>query len=201
MKKINLFSDLIFISNNSKLAMKLLPVCKEKLKNCFYDSHFYENQLTTYAQKNEDLKNFKNWKEIVFKELETYILKEVDNYMDLNNINKKHCNPKINSMWISEMFEYGHLQPHQHLGDKDFISGNFFVFAGSGSSSLSFLRHFYEKDSWKEIPVNKFDEYNITEFHCEAETGKLILFKSTMLHYVKLNKSKSRITVSFNISL
>jgi len=201
MEKVNLFTDFVVTSMNEELAIKLYPYCKQLISQCDYDKE-YENGLTTYGQNNEQIRNYRNWNP-VFKELEEWILSQVEEYKKVAGFNQKHeMKPAIRSMWVSQQFENGFHEMHQHLGHKDHISGNFYIDAPAGSGNLVFKRFDFDYDNWKEIPKSRsYGEYNSLRYEFLPVRGANLLWKSTMLHGTRVNKCDSRIAISYNIEL
>lgn len=201
MEKINLFTDFVTVSENEKLAVKLYPYCKQLIKKCTYDKE-YENGLTTYGQNDKYLRDFKLW-DPVFDELYDWILKQVEEYKQVAGFNHKHeLKPSIRSLWVSEQFEMGFHEMHQHLGHKDHISGTFYIHTPVGASNLVFKRPDFDYDSWKEIPKSgKYGQYNALRYEFAPVRGHNLMWKSTTHHGTRVNKCDSRIAISYNIEL
>ena len=207
MKQVNLFTDFVAESQNTQLALKLLPHCKQLIRRCGYNIE-YENGLTTYDQ--SEIEHFSKWHPI-FKEFEEWIYTQVEDYKIMAGFttgygpNFKKSNPltpKIKAMWVSEQFENGFHETHAHIGTKDHISGTFYVNAPEGSSAILFKRLDYDYDSWHNLPKSKnYQEFNSSKYEFWPYVGQNLMWKSSMPHGVKVNKSDSRIAISYNIEL
>ena len=196
-----MFTDFVCISENENLAVKLLPHCKQLIKQCGYDKE-YPNGLTTYGQNNKNLRDFRNWNP-VFNELIIWVLEQAEKYKLHAGFNHKHkLTPIIRSMWVSEQFENGYHEMHQHLGHKDHISGNFYIHTPPGAGTLTFKRFDFDYDSWKQIPKSSnYAEYNSLRYEFFPKCGQNLMWKSTIHHGTRVNLCNSRIAISYNIEL
>ena len=187
----NIFPTYLHIDNNLNLANKLLPICKELLSNIDLNEN-YPNGKTSYFD-NTILNKYN------FKELNDYIAKELNTFFD--NINVSHINIKlkINDIWVSEMYKNGFHPLHTH-SPGSIISGNFYVSSPENSADLIFRRPDWNTDPFKLLNLEN-NEYTSNLYKLKAETGKLIMWKSDLLHEVINNQSSSRIAISFNIGL
>ena len=187
----NIFPTYLHIDNNLNLANKLLPICKELLSNIDLNEN-YPNGKTSYFD-NTILNKYN------FKELNDYIAKELNTFFD--NINVSHINIKlkINDIWVSEMYKNGFHPLHTH-SPGSIISGNFYVSSPKNSADLIFRRPDWNTDPFKLLNLEN-NEYTSNLYKLKAETGKLIMWKSDLLHEVINNQSSSRIAISFNIGL
>ena len=178
-EKITLFSDFVQQSFNTDLAVKLYNPCKHLISKCNYDNT-YHNGLSTYLQ-HKELSDYRNWENPIFKELENYILEQAIEYKKLANMNSNNelMIPKLKHMWISEMFENGFHEMHQHLGHNDHISGNFYIHCPPGSGELIFGRHYFEYDNWKGNAGGfDYSPENSMQYHFFPEMGQMLLWKS-----------------------
>ena len=85
-------------------------------------------------------------------------------------------------------------KPHDHYGDV--ISGVYYISIPENSGSIVFinkdLNNFYTS-------IDKYNEYNSSNWTIAPEENKCILFPSYLKHYVEPNlNKKERISISFN---
>jgi uncharacterized protein (TIGR02466 family) len=101
---------------------------------------------------------------------------------------------KITQSWINytNLNEYHH--PHAHTNS--IVSGVFYVSANKELDKITFAKNNYQQI---EIEYKKANDYNTNEIDIKVGTNELILFPSSLLHYVPptTNKNK-RISIAFN---
>ena len=89
---------------------------------------------------------------------------------------------------------------HNH-GKNSHLCGNFFINCDEKSSFLIFQKPDLNNDIFIDLNYNTFDSSNSLEWKIKPEIGKIILWKSNLIHGVRLNESNNRISISFNVSL
>jgi uncharacterized protein (TIGR02466 family) len=198
MNKIDIFNFFILEEKNLNLANLLKIPCEELLKKCDL-SNFYKNGITTYFQKDKNLSDFNLWKDNNFVLFRNYVLSLSYEYILQLNLNKKY-QPIITSMWISKMNKNGLHEFHNH-GKNSHLCGNFFINCDEKSSFLIFQKPDLNNDIFIDLNYNTFDSSNSLEWKIKPEIGKIILWKSNLIHGVRLNESNNRISISFNVSL
>jgi uncharacterized protein (TIGR02466 family) len=101
---------------------------------------------------------------------------------------------KITQSWINytNLNEYHH--PHAHTNS--IVSGVFYVSANKELDKITFAKNNYQQI---EIEYKEANDYNTNELDIKVGTNELILFPSSLLHYVPptTNKNK-RISIAFN---
>ena len=101
---------------------------------------------------------------------------------------------RITQSWINytNLNEYQH--PHAHTNS--IISGVFYVSANKQLDKITFAKNNYQQI---EIEYKQANDYNTNELDIRVGTNELILFPSSLLHYVPptTNKNK-RISIAFN---
>ena len=101
---------------------------------------------------------------------------------------------KITQSWINytNLNEYHH--PHAHTNS--IVSGVFYISANKELDKITFAKNNYQQI---EIEYKKANDYNTNELDIKVGTNELILFPSSLLHYVPptTNKNK-RISIAFN---
>jgi len=85
---------------------------------------------------------------------------------------------------------------HKHNHPNSFISGVLYMKAAKESDKIYFYKDGYQTF---EIPASSFNPFNSTSWWLPVETGKLILFPSSLTHSVqKVEGEHTRISLSFN---
>lgn len=85
---------------------------------------------------------------------------------------------------------------HSHHHPNSIWSGVFFLKVSEDTPPISFKRGNLSAFSWNHTVPNQF---NNDIFHLKPELGDLIIFPSTLEHWVEPNQSKNdRVTISFN---
>lgn len=85
---------------------------------------------------------------------------------------------------------------HKHAHPNSFISGVLYMKAAKESDKI----HFY-KDGYRqlEVPTKNYNVYNSQSWWLPVETGKLMLFPSSLTHSVEpVQGDDTRISLSFN---
>ena len=175
-----------------------IAVMKFNFENELNKSEFdFINKCETTAIKNSgnsysnnfyalDDNSMKRIKEFSNKCLNTYFEKI---YSPLSN-----SKLRITQSWINytNLNEYHH--PHAHTNS--IISGVFYVSADKEFDKITFAKNNYQQI---EIEYKKANDYNTNEIDIKVGTNELILFPSSLLHYVPptTNKNK-RISIAFN---
>ena len=101
---------------------------------------------------------------------------------------------KITQSWINytNLNEYHHPPAHTN----SIVSGVFYISANKELDKITFAKNNYQQI---EIEYKKANDYNTNELDIKVGTNELILFPSSLLHYVPptTNKNK-RISIAFN---
>ena len=101
---------------------------------------------------------------------------------------------KITQSWINytNLNEYHH--PHTHTNS--IISGVFYVSADKQVDRITFAKNTYQQI---EIEYKQANDYNTSELDIRVGKNELILFPSSLLHYVPPTSNKNkRISIAFN---
>jgi len=101
---------------------------------------------------------------------------------------------KLKDLWYNVNSLGSFNRPHYHYGDV--ISGVYYISIPENSGSIVFINkdldNFYTS-------INKYNEYNSSNWTIAPEENKCILFPSYLKHYVEPNlNKKERISISFN---
>lgn len=107
-------------------------------------------------------------------------------------------NSIIFESWMNILTVGGSVGVHRHYGSV--ISAAFYPYTENDSAPLTFVNPL---EGFRMIDAGEADDsldgtYASNVRHIEAITGKLVLFPGWIQHYVTTNKSKLRVTLSFN---
>lgn len=122
-----------------------------------------------------------------------YILKSMKDFTD----EKLHY--QIDNIWINENYKFCynkfHTHPHSHL------SGVYYLKTPKNCGNLVFERH--DANSFCDLPdIFKFNDEYSNCFHITPKKGQLVIFPSSMGHYVEANLSdEPRVSISFNFNI
>ena len=97
---------------------------------------------------------------------------------------------RLHNMWVNVSEQGSYIFPHIH--SQSFISGVFYIECDSDDELIFFNN---PNDILDRRPSNKNDATH--SFKCTP--GKLLLFKSNLLHGTSAQKSQRKIAVSFNL--
>jgi uncharacterized protein (TIGR02466 family) len=104
---------------------------------------------------------------------------------------------QIYDSWINILRQRGSVGSHRHYGSV--ISGALYLQADEGSSSIYFVNPTEGYRMLEMGYVSSYESEYTPNIHCiTPTTGQLILFPSWIEHYVGVNESSLRITMSFN---
>ena len=141
----------------------------------------------TYNTSNEKFEPHKNYK---FKKLNSWITKQIDNYIAETGILFK---PKRHESWFN-IYEKGDYQ-EAHVHTPSILSAVYFLKADDKSSPLIFISPFGDQSGirkTKGISLNVNIEY-------AAVPGRLVIFRSYLPHCVgKHHGDDDRITLAYN---
>tara|TARA_R100001244_G_scaffold97780_1_gene73128 strand:- start:269 stop:838 length:570 start_codon:yes stop_codon:yes gene_type:complete len=188
----NIFTTYIHTDENIEMAKKLKSKCKAELKKIKFTDN-YKNGKTTFFEKKNLGDSFMN--------LNTYVLKNVQKYLDVLEFDKNNLHPTISAMWISEMYKGGNHQTHNHYDSYSHISGTFYVESAPDSAPLVFYSPDFFHDPFVNLKSKTYNQFNSLVWRFPSKPGLLLLWKSNLLHSVDYNNSDKRIAISFNIKL
>ena len=160
---------------------------------CFSDvlqtmKHNYGNLISMNSQVLDDerLKDLKSW-----------FMSCVRDYFENIIVPKYNVEPYITTSWInhSTIDEYHHIHHHPN----SIISSVFYINADKNSDQITF-----HKDEHNTIDLSSeikdYNLYNSSLWSSPVQTGKILLFPSSLKHSVKsVTINESRISLSFNI--
>ena len=133
----------------------------------------------------------------VFKDL-VFAIEELANDFH-KKIDLKHTLKQIlDNMWFNINPTGGSIKPHAH--PNSIFSGVFYLKTPEKSGNINFInpnqRHEYH---FTRDNVERYGEYTFGEFRHTPEVSKLVMFPSSLEHYVDGNASvEDRISIAFN---
>ena len=162
------------LDNNEQTFLKNIELCEQTLGNwSSVDNHLLNNPELFYLKKNIENILQSYCKSILHIDIEIY----------------------ITNSWLNKT--YPSQQHFLHNHSNSIISGVYYIDVEDSlplitfnRMQLPFLLNFIPKE---------FTMFNSTEWSIPVENGSLIIFPSTLYHYVKPNDSnKTRISLAFN---
>lgn len=155
---------------------------------------FLKNQETRSNMGNTTSKNSTILKEKELTKLRDFVETSVSDYFNTVYNPKHKVNLKITQSWTNYT-EKGQYH-HKHAHPNSFVSGVLYIQADKTKDKI-----FFYKDQFEQIkfPPKEWNVYNSESWWFEVETGKLILFPSSLTHMVQTVESdQTRISLSFN---
>lgn len=186
------FSDYIHTKDNLELANLIVSRCKHHLDQCSVDEK-YQGEKTTFFE-------YALIEDIELTPLYNFLLEESFEYCKVIGVDIGMIVPRIDSLWISNVGYKGSHSHHTHCPGSH-LSGTFYVDIEEGSSPITFLSRFFYNDIWYNLPFVQKNQYSASSIRIIPSNGRLILWKSDLIHGVVENKTQNRIAVSFNVTL
>lgn len=186
------FTDYIHVTENIELANSILPRCEYHLNTCVIDGRYQGHQTTFFQKELID--------DIELNELYDYLILESIQFCTVVGIDVDQIKPNIDSLWISNMGLQGNHPYHTHSPGSH-LSGTFYVQTDTESSPINFLSRFFYNDIWYNLPFSIKNQYSAPSVRFLPKPGRLLIWKSDLIHGVVDNKTSTRIAVSFNITL
>lgn len=186
MEVIETFKDAIFKTTLNEDLNKLIQFSKkiEKQKG---------RKLSNYGGfQSEDLNINESCLSNLIKEI---ILKSNLFYKEIFNISK---NLSISNIWLNINYYKDFNTVHYHSYSS--ISGVFYIKTPKNCGDLIFLRDAPVESFIESKFINKYNNYNASQWSLPAIKNTLYLFPSWSKHFVSSNMSKEkRISLSFNL--
>jgi uncharacterized protein (TIGR02466 family) len=127
-----------------------------------------------------------------FKKLKKYIQNKLNEYCE--KVLGTSTVLDITQSWINVSEENGQHKQHRH--PNSVVSGVFYLYLESEMPQITFVNP--NKNNYQ-FETNVITDQCTDEFTLKCESGDLVLFLSSVDHYVPQNKiSKKRISLSFN---
>lgn len=186
------FSEYVHVTDNVQLANRISDRCQYHLNQC-QPSDKYQGEKTTFFDKT--ILN-----DVELDALYNYILEQSREFCYIIGVDVNLVHPVISSLWISTIGYHGNHPYHTHCPDSH-ISGTFYVNIDAGSAPITFLSRFFYNDVWYNLPFIKKNQYSAPSIKIPPINGRLIMWKSDLIHGVLRNETKIRVAISFNILL
>tara|TARA_R110000803_G_scaffold206786_1_gene274265 strand:+ start:566 stop:1204 length:639 start_codon:yes stop_codon:yes gene_type:complete len=176
---VNLFPTTVHIIKNNNGGFK------KETKFCL-DTDYVKNtgnstSVDNYILNNASLKNLSVW---IQKAVADYFL---DVYRPINDVKLN-----ITQSWVNKTLK-GEFH-HKHVHANSFVSGVYY-FKGNDDDKI-----FFEQDGYRQISIPTNDPVisNSSTWWLPAEEGTLILFPSSLAHWVNPVEGNARYSLSFN---
>jgi uncharacterized protein (TIGR02466 family) len=148
----------------------------------FQDNRHNHRSVDSYLLEKNELSSLRNE---INKHVQMYF-KEVYQPND-------HVSLHITQSWCNKTYP-GEMH-HKHAHTNSIISGVYYVSANADLDRIWFDKG--NVDSLQIEPVN-FNSYNATSWYFPVHSGQLVLFPSSLLHYVNVVEKDVRVSLSFN---
>lgn len=128
-----------------------------------------------------------------FKDLFEKIQQCIDDFSDQIGLSRS----TVYDSWANILKENGQVGAHRHYGS--IVSGAFYIDVEPGSAPIIFVsptEGFRMADM--QVTASYEKQYTPNVHYIQPTTGQLVLFPSWVEHYVGLNKTTNRVTISFN---
>jgi uncharacterized protein (TIGR02466 family) len=172
------------------LNKELLKTCNEiykKNKTVHKSNDGYQSDRLDIKKYTVFLKLFEKTKDPIYKTLELYNLKNI------NNIN-------FSLPWININKPGDFNWPHKHLNSH--FSLVYYLKVPKKSGDIYFTNPLTEGNLFFLKEFKEYNPYNSSSFNYEPEKNSLIMFPSNLQHAVGRNNSKeNRISIAFDINI
>ena len=186
--KYKLFEDCIFINyfQDPQFTKKTLKILKDQKK---LNYKFEKSNVIGFQTKNID---------------DEYLSSKILNWslttLGDNLLFKKNFKLKLINLWINENSKYSYNQVHNHPNSH--FSGVFYIDVPNDSGDIFFLRPDFSSTMYDLSNFLYASPMNIEQKKIKNCTNEFLLFPSTLMHGVHINKTDNpRITLSFNLFL
>lgn len=185
------FIDYIHIAENINLSKELRSICKEYLSDS-KTTKKYQGEQTTFFDN-----QFINDPRLV--DFYNFIVNESLVYSDIIGVDTSLISSSITALWFSNIGLNGNHQYHSHSPGSH-LSGTFYIDIDENSSPIIFLSRSFYNDIWFDLPYREKNMYSSTSIQIPPKNGRLLLWKSDMIHGVVNNQTHTRNSCSFNIN-
>jgi uncharacterized protein (TIGR02466 family) len=174
------------------------PIYKTNLSRIFSNEElFFVDEIKKETHKNYGNLNSLNTyilNNLIFKELKDELTSHINNFF--NTIINPKYDPQlyITQSWLNytKEKEFHHIHSHHN----SIVSGVLYINADKNNDEITFL-----KKNFNEIQVERKNDnpYNANTCNFTVETGNLLLFPSSLDHWVSAKKgTNTRISLAFN---
>lgn len=178
-----IFPTPVFVSKTRLPNHKELSIIEEQQKTA-KQNHSNRIGLDRFVLDKEEMSDLKD-----------VILNEVDKFK-VALYGEIDLQPEIQNSWLNFLNQGEHHHRHNH--PNSMISGVYYVSA-SDNDGISFLKGDYQPWSF---PVEQSNVYNSNQFDVGVNSGIVVLFPSSLMHYVNLKTvEEERISLAFNVLL
>lgn len=103
--------------------------------------------------------------------------------------------------WIVKHHPNDWAQPHHHINS--LLSGVYYLKTEKNSGDINFIKNYKEQNVFPLTITPNYSEYNYSNskhYNFKPKVGDLIIFPSTLMHEVTINKSNNiRYSLAFNV--
>jgi uncharacterized protein (TIGR02466 family) len=184
------------------------------LSNVLSDCNFNDitKTIKNYQKKNQGVKvsNLGGWQSQATTKLVDKNLKNVFNQINkgvdllVKKLNIKN-NLHLKNYWfnVNNFGSSNSVHHHLHVKSLNIISGVFYVNCPENSGQIVFLNpNKMISTMFDDSVVNKYDNFNSSQWNFNPQKGLFILFPSYLEHYVQPSFSnEDRISIAFNYGL
>ena len=129
--------------------------------------------------------------------LHEFVLTSVNTYLTTIYAPKNKVSLRVTQSW------FNYSKPgewhHKHAHANSFVSGVLYMKAAKNSDKIHFHNDDYKQ---LDLPTNDYNPYNSRSWWLPAETGKLLIFPSSLTHSVdRVQANDTRISLAFNTIL
>lgn len=189
---IPLFATPLFITD--------VPELKEEhrqfIMNCDYEHKSGEKHSLSTDKHILDNPILRTLKDCIMEKIKIYNEHGLD-IQTKNNID--NIDFFIRSSWAVKIF--GGNSYIQHIHSRSIYSGVLYINVDEHSGNINFTRQQYNTTlSSYGFSVNKWNYYNSHNWFIKPTIGKLVLFPSTLIHHMSVNKSNiTRYSIAFDV--
>jgi|TARA_R110000824_G_scaffold224266_1_gene411957 uncharacterized protein (TIGR02466 family) len=179
-----LFATPVYISKiKKKFTQKELNFFKKSKLNLL-NNEGNNSSKDSYILNNKELDN-----------LNKELLKKIKDYFNKVLSSTKDVEPYITQSWLNYT-EKGQYH-HKHAHPNSIISGIFYINADKKNDKVIFFKNHYQQIK---LNVINYNNWNSETWCFPVETGKVMLFPSSLNHMVETKKgTNTRISLSFNV--
>lgn len=172
------------------------PVCRYKLGRAFLSKElkFISSRQLASNRGNSVSKDRYVLKQKSLSGLNQFAEDSVNHYVKTILCPKHDVSMRITQSWLNYTKKEGFHHHHHH--PNSFISGVFYIEADDTKDKIIFSSP--SALSTIELFAEEYNVFNSRDWWLSTGTGDLLLFPSTLAHYVPPTETESRISLSFN---
>ena len=181
-----LFPKTLYQEDN--LLLDMLPTYKEFCTNKLKELGVSQNQMLNVPSTHKVFDQFFLFPEL--NQLVGHICVHAAQYAQQLGYT---CDLTIKNMWVNHSKKGSYIFPHVHPGY--LISGAFYI----DCTEKDNITFFDNPSDITGLRPQQYNELNYEYMQIPCVPGRLLLFKSNLLHGTYAQQSENKITVSFNI--